>query len=132
MRLTSAGATTDFASRYARLLTRAWCEDAYDALLSSDPRTALSHVGLEIPDDAQIAVIRRGTCPPDLELQTTLWMDAADSKRYVLHVPPLDAEALALDQLDHVVGGSTLSEPRNAAPGMWQSLLRELMVTRSV
>jgi hypothetical protein len=119
--------TDDFVHRYAQLLTRAWCEESYDDLLSADPRAALAQVGLRVPAGAEVAVVRTGPSPPDLRIQLSLWTDAAGSNRFVLHVPPLDARTLAGDELDNVVGGASLAGTGTVEPVAWSDLLRTLL-----
>jgi hypothetical protein len=118
----SAAATARFVRHYSQLLIRAWCDEGFDQLLEDDSRAAVASVGLHVPPDAEIVIRRKLESPPDLPTQLALWADAAASRRYVLLVPPLDAQTLSANELDHVVGGS-------AVPGVsdWRHLLRDLL-----
>lgn len=92
-----------FISCYARVLTRAWCDEGFLASLESDPAKVLAGAGLLLPRDARVSVIRLARSGPDISLQLSLWEDGAHSGRYVLHVPMVGG--LTDRQLDDLVGG---------------------------
>ena len=73
----------------AKVITRAWTDDAYKARLLSDPQAALSEVGVDVPTGTTVKVVE----------------DSVDTQHVVLPVTPGDAGELSAEELEEVAGG---------------------------
>ena len=75
-------------------IARAWTDGAYKARLVSDPHTALSEAGVEVPAGVTVKVVE----------------NTADIQHLVLPLAPSNASELATEELEKVAGGITPQE----------------------
>jgi hypothetical protein len=94
-----------FVRCYSRILTHAWSDDGFCALLEADPRRAIAQCGWMLPEGACVSVLRLMSQDPDIGSQRALWEAGEISGNYILVVPLLAMRELAETQLDGVVGG---------------------------
>lgn len=100
----------EFVDAYTRVLVNAWSSDEFSALLQSDPRTALSDAGLEVPEGVEVKVIRgAGGSEADLAPQERLskqyerWAAAEETGEVIVFVPAtprVDMKDLELSDLE--------------------------------
>ncbi len=117
----------NFIDAYTKALVTSWSSEEYAAKLESDPRAAFAEVGLELPADARIEVVRNigKTEPPEegaqeqgtqgeggsLDLQVELYEKGLETGHYEFHMPEtpqVDTSELDLDELADVAGGWTV------------------------
>ncbi len=101
-----------FTDAYTRALTASWSSDEYAERLQSDPRTALEEVGLSLPADARIEVVRTQMSDDSdadgLNAQIAMWLDGYRTGTFRLLIPDppeLDTEDLELDDMASIGGG---------------------------
>ncbi len=73
---------------YAKVVARAWSDEAFKAQLLSDPAAALKEVGVAVPEGVEVKVV---------ENTATL---------FHLVLPPRPDEELSDEALDKVAGGT--------------------------
>jgi hypothetical protein len=105
----------DFINVYTKALVTSWSSEEYTQRLTDSPRNALAEVGLELPANARISIIK--TIPEEsdptaarghLDRQVALWQVGLDTGYYELYIPStpqVDAENLDLNELQAVAGG---------------------------
>lgn len=103
---------TEFVSAYTKLLTTAWSDEEFAQLLARDPKQASRDCGLEVPNDAEMVVVRdpQQDAEPNLDLQIESWEKGHELGLYELHVPDapqLDSQELSEGDLMAVSGGDT-------------------------
>jgi len=106
-----------FVDAYTKALVASWSSEEYAARLDTDPRGALAEVGLHIPADARVAIVRtipeepagaEGSQQEHLNRQIALWQVGLDTGYYEVYIPDtpqIDTAELDLDQLADVAGG---------------------------
>jgi hypothetical protein len=120
----SPGQKADFVKAYTRALVTSWSDEEYAGRLVAHPHEALAEVGLYIPADASVEIVR--TAPGDspetgeasrpaaenrrgqLDHQLALWEEGLRTGQVVLHIPAtpqVNATDLELDDLADVAGG---------------------------
>lgn len=99
----------EFVSAYTKLLTTAWSDEDFAQLLERDPKQASRDCGLEVPDDADMIVVRESQeSEPNLDVQIEAWEKGRELGLYELHVPTapqLDEQELSEGDLMAVSGG---------------------------
>ncbi len=73
---------------FAKVIARAWSDDAYRAKLLSDPRAALNEVGVTIPENVTVRVVE----------------DTEETRFLVLPKPPPQAGDQSLADLEQEAG----------------------------
>jgi len=73
----------------AKAIARAWTDDHYKAKLLSDPRSALTDVGIDVPAGTTMNVIENTT----------------DTRHLVLAAAPINASELSTEELALIAGG---------------------------
>ncbi len=106
----------EFIDAYTKALLASWSSDEYAARLDSDPRAALAEVGLELPADATIEIVRGTTAAgaadgqeARLDKQVGLYEAGLTSGTFEFHIPAtpqIDTSELDVDELSEVSGGS--------------------------
>jgi hypothetical protein len=78
-----------FVAGYTKLLTTTWSNEEFSARLASDALAAVRECGLEVPDNAQIKIVREfeGEYEPSLNNQIELWEAGLETGVYELRVP---------------------------------------------
>lgn len=112
-----------FIDAYTKALVTSWSSEEYAEKLESDPRAAFSEVGLELPADARIEVVRNlGSSTADedsatadgeseggsLDLQVSLYEKGLATGHYEFHMPEtpqVDTTELGIDELADVAAG---------------------------
>lgn len=74
---------------YAKVMARAWSDDAYKARLQEDPASVLKDAGIDIPPDINLKVVE----------------NTSSIRHIVLPAPPPEGE-LAEEDLERVAGGN--------------------------
>ncbi|USQ81846.1 hypothetical protein NF556_09440 [Ornithinimicrobium faecis] len=104
--------TRAFTDAYTRALTSSWASDDYAERLQSDPRAALEEVGLSVPPQAQIEIVRTQITDDSdeegLEAQIAMWLEGHRTGTYRLLIPDppeLDTAELDLDDMATIGGG---------------------------
>ena len=113
---------TEFVDAYTKALVTSWSSEEFTARLESDPRSALAEVGLSIPADARIQIVR--TIPDEpvqaqpsgqkghLDRQIALWQVGLDTgyfEVYIPETPQVDTSDLTAAELEDVAAGFTLN-----------------------
>ncbi len=90
-------ADDDTRQDYAKVVARAWSDDAFKAQLLGDPATALKEAGVAVPDGVEVKVV--------------------ENTEAVFHLvlPPRPDEELSDETLDKVAGGTSFSTDVTAA-----------------
>jgi len=105
----------EFINAYTRALITAWSSEEYAAKLTSDARTALAEVGLEVPANAEIVVVRTvpgGHHEANLDVQVELWEAGLASNRFEFHIPDtpqVDMSELSEGDLADITAGLTIN-----------------------
>jgi hypothetical protein len=94
----------DFISGYLSVVGRAWHDGGFRERLRADPRAALVASGWAIPAGAVVTVV--ATESLDIVRQVAGWRAAAETGRYVLHLPLGAVQDLTDEQLQSIVGGA--------------------------
>jgi hypothetical protein len=79
----------EFQTFYSRLLLRSWTNSEFAQELDSNPVVALSAVGLEVPENAEVEVVRETSGKPSLSTQFDWWVEGERSGRYRIVVPDI-------------------------------------------
>lgn len=111
----------NFVDAYTKALVTSWSSEEFAAKLESDPRAAFAEVGLELPADARIEVVRnigntetpegdaeQGESQGSLDLQLGLYEKGLETGYYEFHMPEtpqVDTAELNIDELADVAGG---------------------------
>ncbi len=74
---------------YAKVVARAWSDEAYRDRLSEDPAKTLIEAGVEVPSDVEIKIVQ----------------NTPSVRHFVLPAPPPEGELMEED-LEKVAGGS--------------------------
>ena len=109
----------EFASRYTRMLTRAWSNDEFSRRLEKDPRGVLAENGLEIPAHAVLEIVWEGDVSLGLGPQFDLWQQGYSTRRFILHLPLLPRtgiDELREAELGDLAGGATVAAVHAAVP----------------
>jgi len=120
----SPSSKSEFVKAYTRALVTSWSSEEYAERLVSHPHEALAEVGLHIPADATVELVRTipeesghadGAAAPahggssgHLDRQIALWEAGIETGRFVLHIPAtpqVNTAELELDDLADVAGG---------------------------
>jgi hypothetical protein len=109
----------EFVDAYTKALVSSWSSDDYTSRLERNPRAALAEVGLSVPADARINVVR--TVPEEpasstdqhghLDRQIALWQVGIDTGYYEIYIPEtpqVDTADLDLDELADVAAGLSI------------------------
>ena len=75
----------------AKIIARAWKDEAFRNLLINNPKTALKEFGIEVPQDFKIKVL------PEEENEIY----------FILPIAPSKTKEMELDHLEKVAGGGT-------------------------
>lgn len=106
-----------FIDAYTKALVSTWSSEEYARRLESNPRAALAEVGLDIPADSRISVVRSIPEEPapeqngpqeHLDRQIALWQVGLETGYYEVYIPDtpqIDTADLNLDELADVAGG---------------------------
>ena len=103
-----------FVSAYTRILINAWSSDEFARQLDADPRSALRENGLDIPEGAEVTLVRNipdGQPEGSLDVQIALWERGLATNRYELHIPEtpqVDTAELTEGDLDSIAAGVTI------------------------
>lgn len=106
----------DFIDAYTRLLVEAWRDEAFHRRLMADPRSALTDMGLYVPEGTQIEIETpeltgdAGSDVDGLERQVELFHDLRTTgilRLMVPREPQVDASELDLADLDSIAAGAT-------------------------
>ncbi|HEU0104073.1 MAG TPA: hypothetical protein VFR07_17295 [Mycobacteriales bacterium] len=115
---------TEFVDSYTQALVKSWSDEAFTQRLETEPRAAFSEVGLMIPAQARVAVVRHipdepaqaatedGEGTGHLDRQIALWQVGLDTGYYEVYMPDtpqIDTGDLNLDELADVAGGWELN-----------------------
>ncbi|GGS93594.1 hypothetical protein GCM10010156_59820 [Planobispora rosea] len=99
----------EFVNSYTRLLITLWSNDEFAQRLDTDSRSALSEVGLEVPDGAEIRIVRvEPTGEGSIDNQVALWEAGETSGVYEIHItdtPQVDVSQLSEDELVQIAAG---------------------------
>ncbi len=105
----------EFIDAYTKALLASWSSDEYAERLDSDPRAALAEVGLQLPADAKIEIVRGTTGAASqegeegrLDKQVALYEAGLESGTFEFHMPAtpqIDTSELDVDELSEVSGG---------------------------
>ena len=101
----------EFVNAYTRALITAWSSEDYASRLEADPKSALREVGLELPADATVDLVRvipEGQHEGNLDVQIDLWERGLETGIYELHVPEtpqIDTSELSEGDLDSIAAG---------------------------
>jgi len=108
----------DFRDIYLQFLIKDWTDEAFSQRIDSDPRGALAEVGLELPADVSVQVVRHvaGEVNPyaeqgneaALDVQATLYEKGLESGVLQLHLPAApaaDSAELSESDLTEVAAG---------------------------
>jgi hypothetical protein len=110
-----------FVDAYTKALVGSWSSEEFAARLDSEPRAALAEVGLDVPADARVSIVRSIPEEPEgseagqqehLNRQIALWQVGLDTGYYEVYIPDtpqIDTANLDLDQLADVAGGWTFA-----------------------
>jgi hypothetical protein len=102
---------TEFVNSYTRALITAWSSEEFANKLASNPRQALAEAGLELPANAEIALVRsvpNDTQDGSLDKQIELYERGLATGRFEFHIPEapqIDLAELSESDLDGVTGG---------------------------
>jgi hypothetical protein len=105
----------EFVNTYTRVLITAWSSEDFSRRLAQDPKAALAEVGLNIPADAAVDIVRtvtEGSPEASLDSQVQLWETGLATGRFVLYVPEtpqIDMAELSEGDLDAVAAGLSVS-----------------------
>jgi hypothetical protein len=77
----------EFERRYGTLLLRSWTNDDFLAELLSRPPSALKAVGLDVPADVSVDIVRHTEGAEDLSKQFAMWREGLKSKSLKIIVP---------------------------------------------
>lgn len=114
----------NFIDAYTKALVTSWSSEEFADKLESNPRAAFAEVGLELPADATIEVLRNlgksatpEGAPQDqdtqseggsLDLQVGLYEKGLETGHFEFHMPEtpqVDTDELGLDELADVAAG---------------------------
>lgn len=111
-------AKKDFRETYLQMMVKSWTDEAYDALIDSDPRRALAEVGMELPADAKVEIVRHSATEENpyadksneaaLDAQVALFERGQQTGTFQLHLPaaPQAEEGeLNADEMSAVAAG---------------------------
>ena len=104
----------EFVNAYTRALITAWSSEEFSRRLDQDPKAALAEVGLQIPADAQVELVRtvpEGSHEGSLDAQVALYETGLATGRYEFHIPEtpqIDMAELSEGDLDAVAAGSSI------------------------
>ena len=74
----------------AKAVARAWTDPDFKAKLEKDPKAALADVGVNVPDYMSVKLVK----------------NTPDTMHVVLPVEPKTMDALDVDELENVAGGT--------------------------
>jgi hypothetical protein len=105
----------EFVNAYTRALITAWSSEDFSRRLVQDPKATLAEIGLNIPADAQVELVRAIPAEAgeaNIDTQVTLWESGLSSGHYELHIPEtpqIDMAELSEGDLDAVAAGLSVS-----------------------
>lgn len=110
--------STDFRDHYLQFLIKDWTDDAFSRQIDSDPVSALAEVGVTIPDNVTVQIVRHpaGEVNPyedqsneaALDVQAALFEQGLLSGTVQIHLPAApaaDSEELSEADLTEVAAG---------------------------
>ena len=111
-------ANSDFRDQYLQFLIKDWTDDTFSRQIDADPKAALAEVGVHIPDNVAVQVIRHaaGEVNPyegqsnegALEVQAALFEQGLQTGTVQIHLPAApatDSEELSGADLSEVAAG---------------------------
>jgi hypothetical protein len=105
----------EFVNAYTRALITAWSSEEFARRLDQDPAVALRETGVELPESAQVVLVRtipEGAREPSLDKQIALYEQGQATGRYEFHIPEtpqIDMAELSEGDLDGVAAGMTVN-----------------------
>ncbi len=110
--------TTDFRDQYLQTLIKDWTDDEFSARLDADPKAALAEVGLSLPENVRVEVVRHRSDEVNpyedkgneaaLDVQQTLYEKGLETGVFQLHLPAApaaDSAELSEQELNEVAAG---------------------------
>jgi len=102
-----------FVSDYSRALVTSWSNEAFSRQLDDEPRIALAQVGITLPADARVHVVRPTARPDDqyangVDRQLELYESGLATGLFEFYFPDaplLDTSELAMAELHGVAAG---------------------------
>ncbi|MCX4959062.1 MULTISPECIES: hypothetical protein [Streptomyces] len=101
----------EFVNAYTKTLITAWSSEEYVARLNSEPRAALAESGLNVPEGAEIVIVRTlpdGKQDGNLDVQVSFWEQGLATGRFEFHIPEtpvVDTAELSEGDLSDVAAG---------------------------
>lgn len=109
----------DFRDIYLQFLIKDWTDEAFSQRIDSDPRSALAEVGLELPANVTVQVVRHAAGEVDpyaeqgneaaLDVQAALYEKGLETGVMQLHLPAAptsEGAELSETELDEVAAGT--------------------------
>jgi hypothetical protein len=105
----------EFVNTYTRVLITAWSSEDFSNRLAESPKIALAEVGLSVPAEADVEIIRtvtNGSPEATLDSQVSLWETGIATGHYELYVPDapqIEMAELSEGDLDAVAAGLSVT-----------------------
>lgn len=110
-----------FREAYVQMLVKSWTDSGFDARVEENPRAALAEVGIELPADAEVRIVRHagnaespyteGGNEAALDAQTALFEHGQKTGKFEFHLPgapATDEAVLNEEELAGISGGEQI------------------------